>query len=152
FQSGEIRVCTSCHGINTASQTGDPPPTNAPAALQALLVGWKAGPGVDAGGCSDDVVMSSARLRMRRESPRVLFRGSMTLPDAPAPASDGLRVHIGTFLDATLPGSGWMSRAKGRRWIFVDRAGSNGGVVRVDLVSAAADRTRVTFKIAAATD
>jgi len=45
FQPGEIRVCTSCHGINTQSQTGDPPPTNAPAALQDLLTQWKAGVG-----------------------------------------------------------------------------------------------------------
>jgi hypothetical protein len=76
----------------------------------------------------------------------------MILPDAPAPASTGVRVRIGTFLDATLPASGWTSKAKGRRWIFADRRGSNGGVVRVDLVSAAADRKRVTFKVAATTD
>jgi hypothetical protein len=82
----------------------------------------------------------------------MLFRGVTTLPQAPAPASSGLRVRIGTFLDATLPGTGWASKAKGRRWIFADRSGSNGGIVRVDLVSAAGDPKRVTFKIAATTD
>ena len=150
FQSGEIRVCASCHGINTESQTGDPPPTNSPAALAELLAGWKSGPGVGVGpgGCSGDVVVSNARLRMRR---KVLFRGSMTLPDAPTPTSAAFRVRIGTLLDATLPGSGWSSRAKGRRWIFVDRSGANGGVVRVDLVSAPGDPTRVTFRIVATT-
>lgn len=42
FQSGEIRVCTSCHGINTQSQTGAPEPSNPPAALESLLAAWKA--------------------------------------------------------------------------------------------------------------
>ncbi len=43
FQRGEIRTCANCHGINTADQTGGPPPTNAPAALAALLAYWKSG-------------------------------------------------------------------------------------------------------------
>ncbi len=37
FQPGEIRVCTSCHGINTEDQAGHPAPTNPPQALTALL-------------------------------------------------------------------------------------------------------------------
>ena len=41
FQSGEIRVCGSCHGVNTESQTGAPPPTNEPEALRELLTQWK---------------------------------------------------------------------------------------------------------------
>ncbi len=41
FASGEIRVCASCHGINKESQTGDPVPTNSPAALRTLLEQWK---------------------------------------------------------------------------------------------------------------
>jgi Hydrazine synthase alpha subunit middle domain len=49
FQPGEIRVCASCHGINTASQIGDAEPNNAPEALRDLLIDWKltngAGPG-----------------------------------------------------------------------------------------------------------
>jgi hypothetical protein len=92
--------------------------------------------------------VSNARLRLRR---KVLFRGTMTLPEAPAPASAAFRVRIGTLLDATLPGTGWTSKAKGRRWRFVDRSGSN-GVVRVDLVSAPGDPTRVAFKIVATAD
>jgi hypothetical protein len=41
FRAGEIRVCAACHGINKRSQTGDPIPSNQPAALRALLDAWK---------------------------------------------------------------------------------------------------------------
>lgn len=37
FQPGEIRVCASCHGVNTADQLGRPSPTNPPLALRELL-------------------------------------------------------------------------------------------------------------------
>ena len=41
FQPGEIRTCTSCHGINTADQSGHATPTNTPLALISLLNYWK---------------------------------------------------------------------------------------------------------------
>ena len=41
FQPGEIRVCASCHGINTFDQSGGTPPTNEPEALRGLLQHWK---------------------------------------------------------------------------------------------------------------
>jgi len=41
FQPGEIRTCTSCHGLNTGDQTGHVAPTNKPAALRDLLRFWK---------------------------------------------------------------------------------------------------------------
>jgi hypothetical protein len=41
FQPGEVRVCASCHGINTKSQLNQDPPTNTPSALTALLQFWK---------------------------------------------------------------------------------------------------------------
>ncbi|HUL51241.1 MAG TPA: hypothetical protein VLU94_01520, partial [Candidatus Nitrosotalea sp.] len=41
FQPGEIRSCTSCHGINTHDQANQPTPTNQPAALRSLLQYWK---------------------------------------------------------------------------------------------------------------
>lgn len=41
FQPGEVRVCASCHGINTKSQLNQDPPTNTPSALIALLQFWK---------------------------------------------------------------------------------------------------------------
>ena len=41
FASGEIRSCTSCHGINVDTQAGQPAPTNTPLALINLLNYWK---------------------------------------------------------------------------------------------------------------
>ena len=41
YQPGEIRTCTSCHGINTTTQNGQPKPTNKPEALADLLRYWK---------------------------------------------------------------------------------------------------------------
>ncbi len=41
FQPGEIRTCTSCHGINTRDQANHLAPTNNPAALLDLLHHWK---------------------------------------------------------------------------------------------------------------
>jgi hypothetical protein len=41
FQPGEVRVCGSCHGINTQSQLNQAAPTNTPSALTALLQFWK---------------------------------------------------------------------------------------------------------------
>jgi Hydrazine synthase alpha subunit middle domain len=44
LQPGEVRVCASCHGVNTKDQAGAPPPTNKPEALRDLLRFWKALP------------------------------------------------------------------------------------------------------------
>ncbi len=41
FQPGEIRTCTSCHGLNTTDQANQPVPTNTPSALVSLLNYWK---------------------------------------------------------------------------------------------------------------
>src|SRR5205085_1375111 len=41
YQPGEIRTCTSCHGINTTDQAGHTKPTNKPQALRDLLRYWK---------------------------------------------------------------------------------------------------------------
>jgi hypothetical protein len=41
FQPGEVRVCNSCHGVNTRDQLGRTAPQNAPEALRALLKLWK---------------------------------------------------------------------------------------------------------------
>ena len=38
FQPGEIRVCTSCHGLSTLDQAGNTAPTNSPQALYDLLL------------------------------------------------------------------------------------------------------------------
>ncbi len=42
MQPGEIRACTSCHGMSHFDQAGHLPPTNAPQALADLLQYWKA--------------------------------------------------------------------------------------------------------------
>lgn len=41
FAPGEIRTCTSCHGINETNQAGQLAPTNSPQALVTLLNYWK---------------------------------------------------------------------------------------------------------------
>ena len=41
FQPGEVRVCTSCHGLNSRDQQGRTAPANPPEALRTLLRFWK---------------------------------------------------------------------------------------------------------------
>lgn len=47
FQPGEIRVCASCHGVNSKDQAGNPPPENPPLALQEFLEYWQSIPKED---------------------------------------------------------------------------------------------------------
>ncbi len=42
FQAGEIRVCASCHGVNTRDQQNQLAPSNPPQALVDLLRHWQA--------------------------------------------------------------------------------------------------------------
>lgn len=44
FQPGEVRLCASCHGVNTSNQAGGLAPANPPEALRTLLRHWKALP------------------------------------------------------------------------------------------------------------
>ena len=46
FQPGEIRVCTSCHGMSQFDQAGQLPPTNPPLALRDLLEYWQGSNGI----------------------------------------------------------------------------------------------------------
>jgi mono/diheme cytochrome c family protein len=41
FQAGEMRVCASCHGVNSRDQAGRFAPLNPPEALRGLLKWWK---------------------------------------------------------------------------------------------------------------
>jgi len=50
FQPGEVRLCTSCHGLNVHDQAGQTAPTNEPQALHQLLQFWKAHRRGDANG------------------------------------------------------------------------------------------------------
>ncbi|MCX6050465.1 MAG: hypothetical protein NT075_35665, partial [Chloroflexi bacterium] len=45
FQPGEVRVCTSCHGLSSLDQAAHAAPTNQPQALLQLLQTWKANNG-----------------------------------------------------------------------------------------------------------
>ncbi|WKZ57924.1 MAG: hypothetical protein QY326_04455 [Bdellovibrionota bacterium] len=54
FQPGEIRVCASCHGINSKDHQGNSGPQNEPDALRALLQQWRDGPQ----GGDDDLTLS----------------------------------------------------------------------------------------------
>ncbi|MEO0795251.1 MAG: hypothetical protein AAFX93_08825 [Verrucomicrobiota bacterium] len=40
FQPGEVRSCTSCHGLNKVDHVGGTKPQNAPQALTDLLLAW----------------------------------------------------------------------------------------------------------------
>ena len=46
FAPGEIRVCASCHGLNSVDQIGISEPTNPPEALRSLLRFWRATDGL----------------------------------------------------------------------------------------------------------
>jgi hypothetical protein len=41
FQPGEVRVCASCHGLNSVDQKGATTSQNPPQALLQLLNRWK---------------------------------------------------------------------------------------------------------------
>jgi hypothetical protein len=42
MKAGEVRVCTSCHGLSSHDQTGAGTPQNPPAAIQSFVQWWKA--------------------------------------------------------------------------------------------------------------
>lgn len=134
FQAGEIRVCTSCHGINTASQTGDPPPTNSPEALRALLERWKNGVVEEADSCTSGISIAGARLQAKGTA--VVLSGTVAVPSTwPAAGANGLRLVLAD-LDVTIPGgSGWKTSKKGDRAKYADAAGSLGGVGQIVLLS-----------------
>jgi Domain of unknown function (DUF4214)/Hydrazine synthase alpha subunit middle domain len=53
FQPGEVRVCASCHGVNTKNQANADTPVNKPEALRTLLTAWLASQSANAGGDDD---------------------------------------------------------------------------------------------------
>jgi hypothetical protein len=167
FQAGEIRVCTSCHGINKLSQTGDPPPTNEPQALRDLLAEWKVqyggGPTVTpgpsptpttAGGgvCSSAIVIERVRLRARYSSNSLSIRGRVTIPppwQGVAPHINGVRITLAAAFDISVPGgAGWTMSATGKRWRYRDPEGLVGGVRRIDVMDrSAAEPGMLSFAI-----
>lgn len=156
FQAGEIRVCTSCHGINTASQTGAAPPTNAPQALHALLQEWKVGapptptpspsptpaPTPVAGNACDGPLADRARMRVKPARSLVVIEGRAVIPKpwtSVAPDVYGVRIVVDGVLDVAVPGGpGWTVNGAGTRWRYRNGSGVHGGVRRIDI----ADRSQ----------
>lgn len=60
FKSGEIRVCTSCHGLSQYDQAGQGEPTNPPQALRDLLLFWRSGGLCPNTGCDDGGIDADA--------------------------------------------------------------------------------------------
>jgi hypothetical protein len=165
FQAGEIRVCSSCHGVNSASQTDDPEPTNEPAALRELLQAWKAqngsGPGTPTptptppanATCASGIVATKVRLKAAFATEAVTLNGTAVLPKpwlGVDPLANGVRLVIEGVLDVTIPGgAGWTVSQRGRRWRYADPTGAEGGVRRVDLADKSSAKTpgRLTFTI-----
>ncbi len=161
LQSGEVRVCANCHGINTASQTGDTEPTNEPAALHALLRSWKSGSGGGGGGgggggsaCSSGIALERPVLRVVASPFKLVLSGQAPLSPAAgggSPASSGLRVVVDGVLDATIPGgAGWTSAVTGNRWKFVDATGAHDGVRQVVVRDLGGGRLSVSLRANAA--
>ena len=69
FQPGEIRVCGSCHGVNSIDQKGADAPTNQPEALRQLLDYWKGIP-------RQDPVMSLELAPLPKNKSTALIGGS----------------------------------------------------------------------------
>lgn len=177
FQKGEIRVCTSCHGINTSSQTNSPPPTNEPQALHDLLATWKQQnpggtplptntptltatpsatptltPTIGSSVCASGIAIVNGGLRTKPSSASVVIRGEAMIPkpwNSVAPAINGIRVTIDGVFDLTVPGgSGWSSNPASTRWRFLDASGQYGGIRRIDIVDRSATQPgRVSFVV-----
>ncbi len=94
--------------------------------------------------CSAGVAMRGARLALKGTPFALRLTGNAVLPKpwvAVDPLNNGFRVAIsddvGTNVDRTVPGgakvngTGWTINATGRRWVYVDPAGSIGGIKRI---------------------
>lgn len=161
FQAGEIRVCSSCHGVNSQSQTGEPEPTNPPQALHDLLAAWKQENGGDGGtpaptaiptptptppggpaDCTSSISLHGAKLQAVGPVPKMLLRANAVMPKpwtAIDPPVNGVRLTIAGVVDAVIPGgTGWTTQANGSRWSYRDSSGQHAGVTRVDLIDRSA--------------
>jgi hypothetical protein len=151
FQSGEIRVCANCHGVNTGSQTGDVAPANEPEALRALLAAWADGGGT--GGdddCESGIALERASLKAKASPMRITFQGEAVVPtpwQAVDPATAGVQVLVSGLLDAAVPGgSAWLAKPAG--WTYRDEAGTHGGITRIRIRNLSAKQDgRLAIKV-----
>jgi len=159
FQAGEIRVCSSCHGVNKVSQTGVSEPTNAPLALRALLQDWKEGappaptptptatpgPTPAAGDACDGPVIDKPKMRAKPARGLIVLTGKSVLPKpwtSVAPDRNGVRLVIDGVLDVLVPGGpGWSVNPTGKRWRYRDPSGRYGGVRRIDVADRSVKET-----------
>ncbi len=75
FQPGEIRTCTSCHGVNTKDQANHPAPTNKPEALRSLLQGLKATVNLSTSGAAGSALPAPGRVTLNLSAqPRTAYR------------------------------------------------------------------------------
>ncbi|MBX7143279.1 MAG: hypothetical protein K1X79_02400 [Oligoflexia bacterium] len=88
FQPGEIRVCASCHGINTADHMGNPAPQNSPQALAALLAHWKNLPASS---------IPSYTLKVTAKKKSTLEKFSVLASGGSSSALLALRAKLGTY-------------------------------------------------------
>jgi hypothetical protein len=138
FQSGEIRVCANCHGINTKSQTGAGAPQNEPQALHTLLAAWAAGGGGGGGGgslCASGIVLEKALLKAAA-SPYAAKMNAEAQLVAPwqgvDPVASGIRVAVEGLFDAAIPGgAGWTATKSG--WAYRNDLGPVAGISRVKI-------------------
>ncbi|MEO8083161.1 MAG: DNRLRE domain-containing protein [Ardenticatenales bacterium] len=86
FQAGEIRVCGSCHGVNTLSQSGAPPPSNPPAALATLLAAWKAQGGAGSGGGGASTATPTGATSSTAAPSTTATPATTTFPSTPTPS------------------------------------------------------------------
>jgi hypothetical protein len=103
FQPGEIRTCTSCHGVNTRDQANHPAPTNKPEALRSLLQGLKATVNLSASSATGSALPEPGRITLNLSAqPSTSYRleaspdlrNWTTVGRYTTDASGRLRVHL----------------------------------------------------------
>ena len=110
FQPGEIRTCTSCHGVNTRDQANHPAPQNKPEALRSLLKSLKATVNLSASSAVGSTLPQSGRLslqltaqpltRYRLEASPDLLNWT-TVGNYSTDATGRFRFHLQNTSDAT---------------------------------------------------
>lgn len=143
FQPGEVRVCASCHGVNTADQLGRGVPVNPPLALERLLQHWKnlpsTNPGGGGGGGNGYALTVAGK-------PKLKAGGRFTATASGGAAEDllQLRVSIGKKRCA---GSRAFSTGSESRVVEGKMPGLPGVLVKFELQTAGADTVHASQSV-----